>query len=32
MNLNKELSKRARLGADKPPSICFYTLLNTYDT
>lgn len=28
----RDFVKRARLSADKLPSICFYTLLNSYNT
>ena len=28
----RDYLKRARLGVDKLPSICFYTILNAYDT
>jgi hypothetical protein len=28
----KDYAKRARLGVDKLPSICFYTILNSYNT
>lgn len=27
----KDFMKRARLSADKPPSICFYTILNSFN-